>query len=65
MSGYLAYIWPGLGPGPGWGPHGPSPWGPYGADFAKKILISMKNYKIANKSIKGVKSIKRINVILR
>ena len=30
--------------------------GPYGPDFVLKILILMKNHKIVNKNIKGVKS---------
>ena len=49
----------GLGPGPGWGPYGPlwalwSHVGPYGPDFAQKLLILRKNHKIINKNMKIV-----------
>ena len=39
--------------------------GPYVPDFVKKILILMKNDKIVDENIKGIKSIKNINVVLR
>ena len=48
----------GLGPSPGWGPYGPiGPlWAHMGPILFKKSLISMKNDKIVNKDIKGIKS---------
>ena len=45
----------GLGPGPGWGPHGPL-WAHMGPILFRKSLILMKNHKTINKHIKGVKS---------
>ena len=44
------------------GPIGPL-WahkGPYGQDFVSKIINFDKKYKVANKHIKGVKSLKNI-----
>ena len=38
----------GLGPSPGWGPYGP--------DFASKIINFHENHEIVNKNMKGVKS---------
>ena len=52
-----------MGPSPGWGPvrvgaH-MGPYGPIGPILFNKSLILMKNHKIANKNIEGVKSGKR------
>ena len=42
-------------PGPGWGPYGPL-W----ARFCLKIINFDKKYKIANRNVKDVKSLKKI-----